>query len=1106
MAISYIIKRDGRKEIFLPSKLNGWGEWASKNLGKDIDWGEAVLHAYSTLPVETHSVDLQNSLIDFCLVKPSFAYNRMAGKLYISLLYKQLYDNNIPTIKDVFKKLVDNKLMSEVFFNSFSEQDYQSLDKVIDHKRDFNYAHYQIKQMLEKYSLSDRVNSVFFETPQFSFIRVAMRMCLNKGTGEKRIARIKRHYEQYSKGIVNIPTPYFTNSGTNRSGFASCCLHSSTDTVESLSTGDHISYMMTVGSAGQGSKIYTRPIDTPVKGGSIIHSGKINYYKTHVAMINANLQNGRGGAETQSYDCYDPEWKTIQKFKNQLTPAARQVRGLDYAMCFNKFFVEKAAKNQDIALLDFSKFEDLYEAMCDKDTSVFESLYNKYLEEGKFTVFENARDILLGALEESIDTGRHYFTNLTEINVHTPIKEYIRQSNLCVAPETLILTKNGYECISELEGQEIEVWNGEQWSKTTVIKTGENQKLLKIETDSGYTLDCTPYHKFYIFDGYGRPYKEVRAHELQTGDKLCKFELSIIEGVQELQDAYINGFYSGDGCLAGSSQRVYLYHEKRKLAHLFPGGTDWHIQEDLNRQSKSYKTLKDKFFVPTSSYTVKSRLEWFAGYLDADGCVYRNGTNEAITASSVELEFLKEVQLMLQTLGVKAKIKKLYDAGFRLLPKNDGSGELTKYWCKNSYRLLISSCDSYKLLTLGLKLHRLQIDKRKPQRDANQFIKIASVSDLGRIDDTFCLNEPLKHTAMFNGLLTGQCQEITLKTKAYKNIEELYLPKYLKDSTLSPEVLEYYKKRVDEIEGEIAICSLSAIAQGRTKTEEEYQEAAWVSLDMIHTGITESDYMIPHAEYTSKKRMSAGVGMINVAYDLAKNKLKYDTQEGRDYVHKISERHYWHLLNASLELSKEFGNAEWMHKTKWTDENSWLPLDTYNKNIDSIVTAPLQYNWEELRQRIIANGGHAFTVLVAHMPTESSASASGCTNSVYPIRDLTLKKTNETLSLSYVAPDLDKLAKYYQSAWDISVEDMAKIYGIIQKFTDQAISADVWYDVRESTVITSNKLLSAFFFFVKYGVKTRYYANSNTKKTKDEKPTDISDAPEIEADCESCKL
>ena len=57
----------------------------------------------------------------------------------------------------------------------------------------------RFEQAMEKYSLRDRVTGQYFETPQFSFIRVAMRMCLNKGTGEKRIARIKRHYEQYSK-------------------------------------------------------------------------------------------------------------------------------------------------------------------------------------------------------------------------------------------------------------------------------------------------------------------------------------------------------------------------------------------------------------------------------------------------------------------------------------------------------------------------------------------------------------------------------------------------------------------------------------------------------------------------------------------------------------------------------------------------------------------------------------------------------------------------------------------------------------------------------------------------------------------------------------------
>ena len=277
---------------------------------------------------------------------------------------------------------------------------------------------------------------------------------------------------------------------------------------------------------------------------------------------------------------------------------------------------------------------------------------------------------------------------------------------------------------------------------------------------------------------------------------------------------------------------------------------------------------------------------------------------------------------------------------------------------------------------------------------------------------------------------------------------------------------------------------------------------------MIHTGITESDYMLHHIGYTSKKRMSAGVGIVDLAHDLARYKLKYDTQEGRDHIHKVAERHYYWLLEASLELSKEFGNAEWMHKTKWTDENSWLPIDTYNKNVDELITVDLQYDWEDLRSRIIENKGHAFSVLCCHMPGESSTISSASTNGIYPVRDLSIKKTNETLSLSYVAPDLDKLHKYYQSAWDIEVVDMVKVYGILQKFCDQTISADVWYKVKGGETIKSNKLLSDFFAFIRYGVKTRYYTNSNTSKNIDlnatEKIEEVQE--EIEVECEGCKI
>ena len=176
------------------------------------------------------------------------------------------------------------------------------------------------------------------------------------------------------------------------------------------------------------------------------------------------------------------------------------------------------------------------------------------------------------------------------------------------------------------------------------------------------------------------------------------------------------------------------------------------------------------------------------------------------------------------------------------------------------------------------------------------------------------------------------------------------------------------KEQVDKTEGETATCALSAISIGKVKNQEVHKEAAWVALDMIHTAITETDYMLPHIKYTSTKRMSAGVGMMDLAHALAKRKLSYDSQEGRNFIHQVSESQYWWLLEASLELSKEFGVAEWMHKTKWTDNNSWLPLDTYNRNVDSLITCGLQHNWDDIRQRIIENGGHAFSVLSSDMP------------------------------------------------------------------------------------------------------------------------------------------
>ena len=108
---------------------------------------------------------------------------------------------------------------------------------------------------------------------------------------------------------------------------------------------------------------------------------------------------------------------------------------------------------------------------------------------------------------------------------------------------------------------------------------------------------------------------------------------------------------------------------------------------------------------------------------------------------------------------------------------------------------------------------------------------------------------------------------------------------------------------------------------------------------MIDVFIHKSDYVFPNLANTAKARLSAGVGIIGLAHLMAKEGQKYNTQEGRNFVHQLAETHMWHLINASLRLGKEKGNAPWIHKTKWP--KGWLPIDTYEKRVDTLVTVGL---------------------------------------------------------------------------------------------------------------------------------------------------------------------
>lgn len=769
--------------------------------------------------------------------------------------------------------------------------------------------------------------------------------------------------------------------------------------------------------------------------------------------------NSRGGANTMHFNVLDPEIFDLLKLKNVQTIADKRIKDIDYSVGYNEEFARRVAANTSWMLVSYGDAPRLYEAMYSGDSDAFRKEYAD-VENDPLIKKEivSAREIAITFLTEAVETGRLYEHNTSELNRHTPFKDKIYSSNLCVAPETLVLTDKGHEVISTLKDQTVNVWNGCEWSETTVRQTSHGSELLTVRLSDGKELDCTADHKFYKAVGYSGESKEVPASMLAPGDKLIKLDTPVIEGELELSKAYENGFYSGDGCNVNGHARVYLYGDKRSLREMFTDTYTETVQDD--RTYFYVRGLQEKFFVPGAEYSVDSRLKWLAGLLDADGCVARSGLSQTLQIASTEPFFLTGVQLMLQTLGVQSKVVYHSEAGMKLLPANDGTGSKKLYYCKAANRLLITATGIVKLRRLGLKVHRLSITDHIPDGERSHFVKVVSVESQGRVDATFCFTEPKRHMGVFNGILTGQCQEISLPTKGYGSVAELY------------------KEEEGVGKPEIGLCSLAAIAAGLV-TAEEYEEVAYYASLMIDNVIDIMEYPFPQLKVTAQARRSIGVGITNLAFAMAKEGLKYSSLEGKRYIHRLAERHSFWLHKASVRLAKERGQCEWFDKTRYSD--GWLPIDTANREIRRIVGQDLLCGWEDVRKEI-AQYGVRFSVLEAHMPCESSAVAGGHTNGLYPIRAYKVVKTSGTNKNLFIAPELDTLASSYELAWEIPTNDMIDVYAIVQCFTGQAISADLYikYDKEGKRELSVKVLLQEWLRRVKLGMKSRYYLNSST--------------------------
>jgi ribonucleoside-diphosphate reductase alpha chain len=794
--IKEFIKRDGRIVPFQASKALGWGEWGARGFKKYIDWQSIVVTTVAQMPERCHAKDFNDGLIQNALNEDTWAGQLMAGRIYAAQIHKEVFGGKKRRpLKEVHTAMIDAGVMVRL---DYTDEEYDEIEKWVDHERDFHCAHYQLKQGRDKYAMRNRITGKVYETRQHALARVAMVMC-EPHEKTTRMARLKSIYEDLYSERLSAPTPNHNNFGTGHNGFFSCCLFTCSDDRDSINASTNIAEVMTYMSAGLGENMMVRSLGDPIDNGRVIHQGKTPYYTKQTGIVKSNKQGNRGGSLNEFFSAYDPEVADIMVLKNPRTPINKRNRSIDYTMMLNSWLLAKSAADEKIFLFNCYTAPDLYRALYGKDPDEFIELYQKYENDDSFKKkWMSARQLVVNARSEGFETGRFYMLLIDEVNYHTPHRDPILSSNLCVE----------------------------------------------------ITQPTAPY-----------------------------------------------------------GHAIELYSEK------------------------------------------------FLGYIKFD-------------TESKKGMFLDS--------NVPVEVKG------------------------------IPGCVAALELKPGVMFRRAPQDRKEGD---DEWSRVVEVTD----------------------------------------------------------------KRQ---EPEVSLCALAAIIPTNVHSEEQYAETAYNALYMIDFCIDHNHYALPHMKLTAQARRNAGVGLMDIAHYMAQRKLSYTSQEGMMELHRVAERHAYHLINASIRLGQERGNAEWIHKTNWP--RGWTPQSTYNKNVDTLAPFVNQYDWHDVSQRLIQQGGGRFSSLIAHMPGESSSKYSACTNSLMDLRYISIIKTDGDNTMYWVAPEADTLKEWYSIAWKRTRKQHTDTYAIFQKWADQSISADDYATFEGDEKIDSSDLIEETNYMAQMGRKSLYYTNSET--------------------------
>lgn len=440
--IKTIKKSNGTVVSFDPERLNKWASWADK---RGIIWSEVTMEAMKRVYDGCTTKEMHQAMIDVCVDKQTQEYSDMAGRLLLGIIYKEAFGGftKVPTLITFVKNMERAGLWEKM---SYSQEELEYLQGYIVHSKDISYGYAVLKQFRDKYGIRDIKTGRLFESPQFMFMGMAMK-AFEKQPKHRRLQDVIKLYTYLSDLKINAPTPYLNGLRATKSGYASCCLIKANDTAESLGIAAKVAYDMTTKQAGIGMLMETRTIGDGIRQNTIEHMGKLPYYKLVRSSVEANKQKSRGGSANNFYTALDPQIEDLLRLKHPTTVPSKRINEMDYSFGTNDYFWQCVQYDTDWLLFSYKDAPKLYDMFYTASADEFAMAVGHAVHSGVKHRRVKAREIAKLFIQQRYATGRVYpfFTN--NANTHTPFKEPLKMSNLCME---IVLPVYGFEKETDL--------------------------------------------------------------------------------------------------------------------------------------------------------------------------------------------------------------------------------------------------------------------------------------------------------------------------------------------------------------------------------------------------------------------------------------------------------------------------------------------------------------------------------------------------------------------------------------------------------------------------------------------------------------------------------